>query len=73
MFYILKTIIIELLYLGMERTRHSIFQLAKFRMSMKSARLHSRQGFSVMRNTVCCFSGVCLILCGLKTQNDRAE
>lgn len=49
MFYILKTIIIELLYLGMERTRHSIFQLAKFRMSMKSARLHSRQGFSVMR------------------------
>lgn len=55
MFYILKTIIIELLYLGMERTRHSIFQLAKFCMSMKSARLHSRQGFSVMRNTVCCF------------------
>ena len=55
MFYILKTIVIELLYLGMERTRHSIFQLAKFRMSMKSARLHSRQGFSVMRNTVCCF------------------
>lgn len=48
MFYILKTIIIELLYLGMERTRHSIFQLAKFRMSMKSARLHSRQGFSVI-------------------------
>lgn len=55
MFYILKTIIIELLYLGMERTRHSIFQLAKFRMSMKSVRLHSQQGFSVMRNTVCCF------------------
>lgn len=55
MFYILKTIIIELLYLGMERTRHSIFQLVKFRMSMKSARLHSQQGFSVMRNTVCCF------------------
>lgn len=73
MFYILKTIIIELLYLGMERTRHSIFQLAKFRMSMKSARLHSQQGSSVMRNTVSCFWSVCLILCGLKTQNDRAE
>lgn len=55
MFYILKTIIIELLYLGMERTRHSIFQLAKFCMSMKSARLHSRQGFSVMHNTVWLF------------------